>query len=242
MRIKTFVSVFKVAAALFIFGTSAIAQIIFTDNFNSGASPLWGNQSGNWVTDAGAYNASNPFSVNYSGLPFSLTDFAVEVDIHNVADGGIWLRSDLTGQNGVLLVTGGRGWGYGDYNPQAGRGLYWHTIQGGSVSSVLNPVINLFTPEVSSIHLRVEVIGNTYSAYLDGSPTPITSITSSLFSSGRVGLYDFLVQTFDNFSLAAVPEPSTGAILIAAYLVLAAPFNRRRGASRDAKASARTGA
>lgn len=38
--------------------------------------------------------------------------------------------------------------------------------------------------------------------------TPLTTLTDSTFTSGRVGLYDSSSQTFDNFALAAVPEPS----------------------------------
>jgi hypothetical protein len=31
------------------------ADVIFTDNFDSGASPLWGNERGNWTASGGVY-------------------------------------------------------------------------------------------------------------------------------------------------------------------------------------------
>jgi hypothetical protein len=200
--------------ALFALPLGAQAQVIFSDNFNAGASPLWGNQSGNWAASGGVYNAQNPFAIDYTSLPFTLTDFAVDVDINDVADGGLWLRSDASGQNGILLVTGGNGWGFGSRSSLAGRSLYWHVIQNGSISPQLNEVDGLFTPEVSDIHLRIEVIGNVYAAYLNGSSTPVTSLTNSLFPNGEAGLYDFSSQTFDNFTLSQVPEPSSLALLL----------------------------
>jgi hypothetical protein len=59
-------------------------------------------------------------------------------------------------------------------------------------------------------HIRVEVSGDTYSAFVNGSTTAATSITTNTFTSGHVGLYDFSGQTFDNVVVtAAVPEPSS---------------------------------
>ncbi len=65
-------------------------------------------------------------------------------------------------------MTGGHGWGLGDRGPLAGRALYWSTIQECVFSGMLNSVEGLFTPEVSDIHLRIEITGDTYSVYLNG--------------------------------------------------------------------------
>src|SRR5258706_2908442 len=175
---------------------AAQAQVIFTDNFDSGASPLWGNQRGNWVASGGVYDAQSPTNnpLTYSGLPFVLTDFSVDVDINQVGDGGIWLRSDASGQNGVLLVTGGYSWGYPDHGPDptTGRNLYWHVVVNGNAGHLLNVVSNVFSnPGVQDVHIHVTAIGNTFSAYVDGSLTPTATFTESTFSSGRAGLYDF---------------------------------------------------
>ena len=105
-------------------------------------------------------------------------------------------------------MTGGHGWGLGDRGPLAGRALYWHTIQGGVFSGMLNSVEGLFTPEVSDIHLRIEITGNTYSVYLNGVPNPVTTFISPHHSSGRVGLYDYSAQTFDNIVVTADLERS----------------------------------
>jgi hypothetical protein len=98
------------------------------------------------------------------------------------------------------------GWGAGF--PTGGRQLYWHVISGGSIGGILNPSAVVFTsPGVQDVHLHVTAIGNTYSVYVDGSATPATTLVDNSFGSGRVGLYDFSSQTFDNFTVA-VPEPT----------------------------------
>jgi len=217
-----------VAAAFLILAFAAPATTFvpfFSDNFNSGASPQWNNFSGNWSAAGGVYHALNPSSTAFSFLPFNLTDFAVDVDINQVADGGIWLRSDGTGQNGLLLVTGGEGWGFGARNPASGTSLYFQLVKNGAYSPANPPyyaeVSGLFNPGVSSTHLHVEAVGSTYSVFLNNATTPVTTFTDSTYLSGRVGLYDFSSENFDNFSIAVVPEPSSLALLgLAAALAL----------------------
>ena len=91
------------------------AATVFSDNFDGGASALWGNERGGWAASGGLYDSASPgtFPNTRSTLPFDLTDFSVDFDVNNLQDGGIWLRSaaapgSAIGQSGVLLVTGGR--------------------------------------------------------------------------------------------------------------------------------------
>src|SRR5690242_19369289 len=113
-----------VAAILFGAGVASPAAVLFSDNFDSGASSLWGNNSGSWSASAGVYAATAPnnFPNAFSSLPFNLTNFIVDVDIQGVTDGGIWLRSSLApgtsvGVKGVLLVLKYADFGTGQ--------LYW---------------------------------------------------------------------------------------------------------------------
>jgi hypothetical protein len=107
-----------------------------------------------------------------------------------------------------------------------GTGLYWHIVaDGSSYGAILNEVTGLFTPGASNAHIRVEVAGDTYAAFVDGSSLPATALTTSAFASGQVALYDFSNQTFDNVVVAtpdggggsgsapANPEPSTLVLL-----------------------------
>jgi hypothetical protein len=107
--------------------------VLFADDFNSGASAAWGNQQGNWRDTGGVYDAGSPgnFPITYTDVTThtALSDFTLDIDVNQVDDGGIWLRSDYNGGaiNGVLLVTGGAGGTY--------PGFYWHTVQNGVFSA-----------------------------------------------------------------------------------------------------------
>lgn len=209
------------ALACVICWASSQAQAdIFVDNFDSGASGLWNNDSGGWSDAGGVYQATAPDnSPNaHSSLSFQLTDFSMELDINNITDGGVWLRSAAApgtgiGRTGVLLVTGING------------GLYWHNVtNGNSYGSAFNAVTGIFTSGVSDPSLRIEVTGDDYSAFVDGSSVASTTFNTSAFASGEVALYDNSSQSFDNVSIA-VPEP-TGAVL--GFGVLTTVFFRRR--------------
>lgn len=204
----------------------AQAEVLCSDPFDEALACEWGNEVGDWSVSSGAYDATQlSFSpVAQSSLPFVLTDFVVEVDVSNIEDGGLWLRSSpfpstRTGRVGVLLVTGGFG--------GTGTGLYWHVVEPTSTSlPAFGSASGLFTPGVSSARFRVEVIGDSYSVFVDGATTAASTFVTSAFSSGQVALYDNSGQTFDNFVLTAVPEPS--ALWLCAGGLLALGFVARR--------------
>ena len=77
----------------------------------------------------------------------------------------------------------------------------WHVAADGSdYGPALNLNISSIAPG-SNPHVRVEVAGDTYSAFINGATNPITTLTTSAFTYGQVALYDFSSQTFDNFVL-----------------------------------------
>jgi hypothetical protein len=176
--------------------------VLFSDDFATGPSPLWGNESGGWAASGSGYYATSPNNAPnaFSSLPFELSDFSVDFDINDVSDGGIFLRAasvpgSTFGIQGILL----------NFKvPDGGGRAYWHIFYDGATVSVpLNPEYLDYGPNP---HLHVEVSGDTYSVFVNGSSTPLTTLTSSTFSKGRVALYDFSSQTFGNFVLQ-IPEP-----------------------------------
>jgi hypothetical protein len=207
-------------SALAAFSTSAMADTLtFTDNF-SPPSPLWSNSIGNWTGGNGIYFAQAPSNnpETYSGLPFNFTNtnFSLTVTINGLRDEGIWLDTDGTRNNGILLVLGG--------NAQTGNWAYWHSFQNGRHSSPLAVNTNAFTPD-GTYTVTVLVNGNTYQAFndpdgvYDANSVLLTTLVDNTYSSGHVGLYDFYSATsFSNFSVegelvggAAVPGPVAGA-------------------------------
>lgn len=187
---------FPVCATLAACAFARAGAPVFTDSFTRGASSVWRNEVGNWRASGGVYSAHAPSNspIARSTLPFVFADCVIDVDINDLQDGGILLRSSpapgtALGVKGVLLVTGGF--------TGTGTGLYWHVIEtGNTAGSALNQVSGLFTPGASDAHITVTVVGDTYTAYVDG--VLATTLTTDLFDVGGVGLYDFSNQTFDN--------------------------------------------
>ncbi|MDZ4779144.1 MAG: PKD domain-containing protein, partial [Planctomycetia bacterium] len=198
-------------------GTSTEVEgtgIQFEDNFESGPSPLWQNESGDWFVDASVYNAGVPRGnqpLPYTSLPFEFADFVVEFDVNDICDGGVFLRS-TSSTNGVVLVIGGDGCWDGSPNPQAGRDLYWHVFVDGvpTPPGYLNRVSNLFIPHESNARVKVEVAGDTYRAFIDG--VLQSTLVTDAFQSGRVALVDAYNpgHSFDNFVLTT-PHTFTAA-------------------------------
>jgi hypothetical protein len=203
---------------------------LFFDDFQP-ASSQWGDESGIWSDADGSYRPTQT-QFSYSGLGLSLSDYTVELDINDVHDGGVFLRSDFNGGgfNGVTLITGGNGGG--------GTGLYWHVWVNGNSGAILNPTSSLFA-QGDDIHIRIEVSGNVFSAFLNGSTVAATTLTDSTYTAGDVALFNLRVgQGFDNFQIT--PEPGTIALSLIGVVVLAARRTRdRRAALADSTIASR---
>jgi hypothetical protein len=190
--------------------TFAQAATLFFDDFNSGASQDWSNKSGNWTAQDGVYRAQDPNNFPnahsfVSTLP-SLTDFSVTVDVNAARNGGVWLRAAEAptfglGVTGVLLIFLNDA-----LHPNA---LFWHEVTN---PETYGPELNSkFNLPLGNFSLRIDVQGNTYSAFVNGGSDPATTFISNRFTSGFVGLYDEhdmpSTQSFDNFRLADAPAP-----------------------------------
>jgi hypothetical protein len=228
MLMKSIISTAVVALVLSVPAVSQ-AAVIFEDTFDSGASPLWGNEVGNWQAANGEYQATQPTGLPpyvYSSLPFDLTDFTVEVDIRDIGDGGIWLRSQ-DNQNGVILITGGDGWWDNGGSHQKGRDLYWHVLVNGvgDPPGFLSRTANVFDPGVTDATIRVEVSGDTYKAYVDG--VLKSTLVNNTYSHGKIALLDAWNpgQAYERVQI--VPEPSS-IVLLMIGLGMTGVYGRRK--------------
>ena len=179
-----------IRSLLLIAATAACAQgqtAVFVDDFNSPerTALLWGNERGNWVVVNGAYGASQPTNQppTFTSVPYDLTHTEIELNIRATDDGGIWLRTDEAGANGVLLVFA--------------RGVvYWHNVVNGNAGAAINQV-NAFSVG-QNLFVRATAIGDQYAAYVNGAL--VTSYVNNQYPSGRVALYDFRspAHNYDN--------------------------------------------
>jgi len=176
----------------------------------------WNNERGNWVVTDGSYAAGAPnyFPATYSSFQLPQSDFLIELDVVNASiedynvNGGIWLHSRLTSfePHGVVLA-------WGDTFPFGGGDIYWHRNYGSGWQSAENIAQSAFSPG-QTIHLRVEVRGDTYAAYLNDSPTPITTFTNPDFTADRIALFDNAAPgtAFDNVFIQTLTncDPGSG--------------------------------
>jgi hypothetical protein len=198
----------------------------FTDNF-----PLWFccSSKGNWTAVDGQYT-SNAGSFGESFLPFDLpnSNLSLTVTINDLRDEGIWLDTNGTHNNGILLVLGGNG--------GAGNWAYWHfASNGGVLSAPLDVNTSAFVPNLTYT-VTVLINGNTYQAFndpdghFDANSVLLTTLVDSTYTHGQIGLYDLSHPTsFSNFSLTqGVPEPSTWAMMVLGFAGISFIAYRRK--------------
>ncbi len=205
-------------------GSSQVTQAspLFLDDFNLGASALWNNQSGAWSAAGGVYGSPVVPNGAHSLLEFALTDFVLDVNVSDIEDGGIWLRAapsvSAIGVQGVLLVT-----------QEFTNSLFWHVIpDGGSWGSQINAVSTPLFAVGGDAHLTIRVIDDVFSVFVNGNTTAATTLMTSLFTSGAVGLYANSGQNFDDVEINAVPEPGAIVLVASGLMGLASRRWRRR--------------
>ncbi|MCA9266862.1 MAG: hypothetical protein KDA41_00250, partial [Planctomycetales bacterium] len=178
------------------------------------ASAWFNNERGAWAVSGGVYTATAPNynPATYSSFRLPQTDFLVELDVVNASldnfttNGGIWLRSAMTSfePRGVLL-------GWGDTFPWGGGDVYWQRNLGGGWQAAENVAQSVYTAG-QTMHVRVEVRGDTFAAYVNDSQTPTTTLVTPDFAVGSIALLDAASPgtSFDNVFIQSLPDCDPG--------------------------------
>ncbi|QOJ14065.1 MAG: hypothetical protein HRU75_05205 [Planctomycetia bacterium] len=184
----------------------------------SDVSDWWSNDRGNWAVVDGAYEAGSPtvYPGSYSAFRLPQTDFMVELDVVQAShlnfdiNGAIWLRSEFTS---AFLYPRGVALTFGDTWPWGAGDLYWYRSYGGGYGGAQNIAQSVYAAG-QTLHLRIEVRGNTYTAWANDSPTPTTTLVTPDFPAGRIGLLDAVAAgtAFDNIFVQTLTdcEPGSG--------------------------------
>ncbi len=181
-------------------------------------SDWWNNERGNWAVTSGTWAAGTPGTylplVTYSSFDSTQTDFLIELDVPNAShanfdtNGGIWLRSEISSAfpypRGVVLA-------WGEAFPWGGGDVYWHRNYGSGYQSAQNVAHSVYTAG-QTLHLRIEVRGDTYTCWVNDAQTPTTTLVTSEFPAGKIALLDGVANgtTFDNIFIQTLSNCPNG--------------------------------
>jgi len=184
-------------------------EVLFFDDFEGGAKPAWSAASGTWMVEGGRFTVQERSSsgwlnayVKTADSPF-WKDYAVEVDIYDATKtwwGGIIVRAqdDLN----KVVFEWLNNWDY------IALGVYVNGKE--EVGASTSPGLT------DRARIRIEVVGNTYTAYVrqgeQGELIKRLSLTDDTFTRGMPGLALYLAQyvpskkaAFDNFKVIKLP-------------------------------------
>ena len=152
------------------------------------ASEDWGYYTGNWTFDENGISVENDgndvWFFAYTGADEGWTDYVVEVDLINVAEGGVIVRC-TDPENGVDSF-GGYVMAYDSAYAFVGMddNNSWKTLPDDGPDAPAAAAMGY----ASSMHWKIVVRGDTLTWYVDGSTVPSVQVQDSTYSSGGVGV------------------------------------------------------
>jgi len=178
----------------------------------------WGNENGDWGIVNGAYAAAAPGiyfpAVTYSSFRLPLRDFQLELDVVNAThlnfdtNGGIYLHAERTPEwpypRGVIFA-------FGDPYPWDTGDVYWYRNFGSGYGSAQN-IANDVYDAGETMHVRIEVRGDAFTAWVNDAPTPTTSLVVSGLPRGRIALLDGVAAgtSFDDIFIQSLTNCAPG--------------------------------
>ncbi|MFZ1043559.1 MAG: family 16 glycoside hydrolase [Anaerolineales bacterium] len=181
-------------------GGSCAAQVYCSDNFSSGLSG-WNNSSGPWTEQNGQLcTFSTAATFNSCSQNMNANDYTVNLNGADLMQGngyGVFFRVTNPGPsfNGYSFQYD-TGW-------EGGSFIFRKWVNGVELATPIAVTQdNNFNWYNTSHNVQVVVKGNTFTAYVDG--TPVTTVTDSTYATGSVGLrsWDSTQACFHNFTIS----------------------------------------
>ncbi|RCV64712.1 Concanavalin A-like lectin [Methanophagales archaeon] len=196
--------------------TSEEKVILLDENFDDGYAQEFGNEVGDWEVrflddqNDGEYTATTGAKRFSMAGNLTWQDYVIEANFSNAQYGGLLVHAQDQ-DNGILLVV----------CPEHNE-TYWHVIENGSWGTALAKV-TLGHEVGDELHVKVAVSESEFEGYINGELK--TTLNTSVFSSGKIGLYLFNqsdqywddVVVYSDGSTSTTSPPTAEVGLVAYY-------------------------
>ncbi len=152
------------------------------------ASEVWSSFTGNWTYDENGISVTNDgndvWFYTYMGVDKGWTDYVIEVDLVNVAEGGVIFRSTNPGPG--VDSFGGYIMAYDSAYAFVGMddNDCWKTLPDDGPDAPAASALGYANEQ----HWKIEVKGNTYTMYVDNVPIPFVQVVDDTYTQGGIGL------------------------------------------------------
>ncbi len=186
--------------------SASYTETLFQEDFNDGIAQGFGNEAGSWAVVDGRYTATTGvFRFSTVAESIGCDDYSVEADFINAKDGGFIVRAEDR-NNGIGLIV------RPTHNDIYWAEICWATGKGRGWGA-RHEVRILGHGPAEDLHLKVEIRGDEFKAYVNGELKTI--FTSAEFPEPKIALYLYRQpgQYWDNVvvrSLNALPIEEKG--------------------------------
>ncbi len=159
--------------------STPFSEILLQEDFDDGIAQGFGNEIGDWKVMDGKYTAGRGRFRFSTICDLDWTDYSLEADFIKAKDGGFLIRAKSDG-NGIVLVV-----------RPSDNDIYWAEVfwtEGKTKGwGARHEVRILGHKPGQDLHVKVEVIGDEFKAYVNGEIK--TVFKSAEFSEPKVALY-----------------------------------------------------
>lgn len=175
------------------------------------AAEQWGHFTGNWTYDENGISVTNDgndvWFYTYLGVDQGWTDYIIEVDLINVAEGGVIFRSTNPGPGvdsfGGYIIAYDSAYAYVGMDDNN----CWKTLPDDGPDAPAASALGYAYEQ----HWKIVVQGNKFTLYINDSPIPFVQVVDSTYTEGGVGLRCKVFQGddsgyFQNLKVYEIPE------------------------------------
>lgn len=174
--------------AMFAVNVSAAEETVLYEYDPATAGEVWKSFTGNWTYDENGISVQNDgndvWFYTYMGVTEGWTDYVVELDLINVAEGGVIFRSTNPGPGvdsfGGYIIAYDSAYAFVGMDDND----CWKTLPDDGPQAPAATAMGY----ASKMHWKIVVEGNTMTLFVDGSPIPSVQVQDATYTEGGIGL------------------------------------------------------